>query len=291
MTQPSSTWVTKLIYFVLSPILYCPKNFVPVISKIFTFLVPILARKEHRILQANIKRIFGLPSDRGFGKMFAKQVISHQIECAIETLQGIFRPHRVAVAGFSEFANTMRQQIESSSGQILITAHLGSWELLGMNCRLAQEKTFHVLAKPARTKFLTSVLTQIRHQMGTPVFWTDKKMIQKQMIATLKNGNWLGFVMDQKPQGRKGPEVIFCGQKTEFVAGPAAMACKMGSSLTAAFCVREGPFKYRLIAKPLLPPNHHEQDMQKVTQMCAFEIEQVIHHYPEQWCWNYKRWK
>lgn len=275
----------------LLPIIYFPTSWLPELTSVLAFLARKLAKKEQRILESNIQHIFGLPADRGFGQMFARQVTRHQILTALESIQGIFRPHLVTLDGGEEsFARVMSGQNGGNKGQILITAHLGSWELLGRYCRLVQPRAFHVLAKPARSKLSTHILAAIRDQMGTPVFWTDRRMIQRQMLQTLHKGDWLGFVMDQKPEGRKGPEVSFFGIPTPFVGGPGAMVARTGASLTAAFCLRVGPLRYRLVAIPLLKPGHGEMDEVVITQMCASQMESVIRQYPEQWCWNYKRW-
>ena len=56
------------------------------------------------------------------------------------------------------------------------------------------------------------------------------------------------------------------------------------------FFVSEGPMRYR-VSNVLLNKGHGIESEQEVTQIMATEIERVIKLYPEQWVWNYKRWK
>ena len=123
------------------------------------------------------------------------------------------------------------------------------------------------------------------------ILWLDDPQLFRKMIQTLKAKAGLGFVMDQKPQGRIGPLVNFFGHPTEFVSGPATMVKKFDSDVWAIFAVRiAGHLKYRIhIEKVLFEP--HTPEEIELTQTMAKIIEHVIQLYPEQWTWNYRRWK
>jgi KDO2-lipid IV(A) lauroyltransferase len=127
--------------------------------------------------------------------------------------------------------------------------------------------------------------------MGTHVLWTDKKSLLRDMLKALKNGESVGFVMDQKPEGRQGPLVTFLGVPTEFVSGPGQMTAKTGCGVVSIFCLREGPFKYRILSEMLAAPGVAMADEAVLTQRMADAITRVVRLYPEQWTWNYKRWR
>ncbi|MCX6109209.1 MAG: lysophospholipid acyltransferase family protein, partial [Proteobacteria bacterium] len=188
------------------------------------------------------------------------------------------------------------------------TAHLGSWELCAYYAQKAASKPLHVLAKPSRSKLLTAFLDVLRGRMGTHVLWTDKKTLLRDMLEALRRREALGFVMDQKPEGRSGPVVPFFGVATEFVFGPEKLARKIGCPVIAIFCVREGPLTYRLLSETLFGPPRpagpagpagpgvdpacaQSTADGAVTARCAEAIERVIRAYPEQWTWTYKRWR
>jgi KDO2-lipid IV(A) lauroyltransferase len=127
--------------------------------------------------------------------------------------------------------------------------------------------------------------------MGTTVLWVDKKSLLKDMLQVLKDGGALGFVMDQKPLARRGPLVTFFSQETPFVSGPASLAIRQGSPLLCVFCLRTGPFSYRLFWEIALRADHNQSDETQVTGILSTEIEKYIRLYPEQWTWNYRRWR
>ena len=275
---------------ILLVVAFCPKRLIPSISWLFFHASRILGTKDYRTLSLNIRQVFRLAPDRGFGYQFAEQVCRHQIECGIETIQSIFRPGRAVTTGLSELHETMQQQRSDSAGMVLVTAHLGSWELLGMHCAHSRAGRFNVLAKEPDHSLITDMLEILRRRMGTPVIWTGRQMVQRRMLKALRAQEWLGFVMDQKPAKRVGPVVHFFDRPTEFVSGPAAMAARTNCSVMAAFCIREAPFRFSIRCQPLLAAGHDLRDVVKITQICANSLEDAIRTYPEQWCWNYKRW-
>ncbi|NRA43772.1 MAG: lysophospholipid acyltransferase family protein [Oligoflexales bacterium] len=249
------------------------------------------SRKETKWFEANLDKIWSLRPKSTFADMFIKQVYHNQIMVAFETILEVFFPGCITFEGINEFEAQMRPLEKEKQGQIMVSAHLGSWELIGYAASRISDCKFYALAKPSKYKAATALLDRMRRKMKILVLWTSGASAQKNMIRALKEGSWLGFIMDQKPMGRRGPKVNFWGRPTEFVGGPAQMAVKFKKPVLAAFCVRVGPLRYRLFTKTVLDVGHDCQDVQQLTQLMAQEIEEAIKTYPEQWCWNYKRWR
>ena len=86
-------------------------------------------------------------------------------------------------------------------------------------------------------------------------------------------------------------EVNFFNQATKFVAGPAKLSIRTKAPVLAVFCMREGPWRYRIVHKVIAKPNHDEGSEVQLTQSMASSIEDAIRLYPEQWVWNYRRWR
>lgn len=254
-------------------------------------LLPLVARRDVRLIRGNVQRVYRLPPASHFSTMFEKQVFHHHVACALETIRMVLHPGLMKVEGFEKLAELVRSVEAAGKGHIFATAHLGSWELCAYFAQKAATRPLSVLAKPPRRPALQGVLETFRRRLGARVLWTDRKTLLRDMLGALKSGEGLGFVMDQKPDGRRGPEVLFLDQPTPFVAGPATMASRTQCAVLSIFCVREGAFRYRILAETLLPPNHGETDEKVISQLCASAIEKAIRAYPEQWTWNYKRWR
>ena len=283
--------MTSVLRLFLAVIRLWPKSgFGALATLVYAALRP-FAGRELRYLARNVQRVYGLPPGTTFAELFERQNLRHQVICALETLRGIQDPTAVTVRGLSELALLIKDAEATGRGHVIVTAHIGSWELCAHYGHKASTKPFHVLAKPAKSAAVTAVLDDLRRGMGTPVLWTNRKTLLRDMLRALRRGESLGFVMDQKPEGRQGPVVNFLGIPTEFVSGPAAMAARSDGAAIAIFCLREGPFRYRLWSESVLKAGHGLKDETELTQRLALVIERVIRLYPEQWAWNYKRWR
>jgi len=295
----------RLLTLVWAALAHLPASWLEAVASIGGWLHLHLARRSRRRLYLNLQRVYSLPRHSEFAKVFAAQVFRQQFLIALETLRQIRRPGCIKVLGFDGLKAQIAAAEATGLGHMLVTAHLGSWELCAYYAQKAASKPLHVLAKPSRSKLLTAFLDVLRGRMGTHVLWTDKKTLLRDMLEALRRREALGFVMDQKPEGRSGPVVPFLGVATEFVFGPEKLARKIGCPVIAIFCVREGPLTYRLLSETLFGPPRpagpagagadpacaQSTADGAVTARCAEAIERVIRAYPEQWTWTYKRWR
>jgi len=282
----------RLFAAIASLIAHLPTSWYPSISRGLMILAWPWMAKERKKLQRNVEQIYQLPPHSSFAQSFSKQVFQHQAVTFLETISSVFNPNcQLEIKNFTALQQTMQQALAAQRGLIVVTGHMGSWELAAQLVAEASQQPFHALAKPSKLPAFTEFLESLRTRMKTKVLWTDRKSILKDMMQVLKDGACLGFVMDQKPEGRVGPAVDFFGLKTEFVSGPAKLALRFKTPVIAVFCMREGPMSYRLCVEAVLDGNEVALDELAATQKMATAIEKVIHQYPEQWVWNYKRWR
>jgi KDO2-lipid IV(A) lauroyltransferase len=270
---------------------YLPNLIISIFAHLLKVAIYIFARRDRKIFFRNMDRVYGLPKHSQFTKLFFRQCVHHQVRCQVETVTGIYRPARLHVEGVEDLGDKAKELLSQGRGLIVITAHLGSWEFVAKYTGIATGKTFHALAKPAPFQFLTSFLDDMRGRMNTVVLWTGRSSLLKDMIKTVRSGEILGFVMDQKPANRKGPRVDFLGQPTEFVTGPANLALKCSTPVLAVYCLRMGPWRFRVISEPLFDPKAETSETtDSLTQRFAAHLSATIHSFPDQWTWSYKRW-
>lgn len=280
-----------LYYFVLSF-----SRFLALLSEpLFRFVcftasltVRMLARKDRRIIGQNVGRVFGLPAHSRSSKIFADQCLDSAVRCSLETIRSVFNPKTMEILGVESLSQELAR-FSPSQEFVFITSHLGSWELAGHVLAKASSRRFYGLAKPSKNAGFSAFLNVVRLHLGIRVLWTGKPSIVKEMMSVLKAGNILGFVMDQKPLVANSPKVAFLGQETPMVSGPASMTLHFKCPVFSVHVVRQGPMVYRVIAKEIA--YQPTQTADELTAVFASEIEKIIRIYPEQWCWNYRRWK
>ena len=263
-------------------------------ERLATFLLWLFApflRKEYAKIADNVHHIHKLSNNNAFSTMFQRQVLRHQVISGLETFRAFYHPAEIEFEGMDEYRHTVKELLAKEKGLIVITGHLGSWELVAYATAMASGDLFTALAKPAKVRAITQIMDNNRARFYTKVLWTDQKMLFKTMISTLKNKKSLGFVMDQRSESRQGHRVQFLGHAADFVVGPAKTAMVSGAPVIAAFCMRTGSMRYRIVSEPLYEADHTENNEVLMTQRFADAIGGMIKLYPEQWVWNYRRWR
>lgn len=287
-----SALIKGCLFLLASFIRLIPKALVPWIASLYSVLAPRLMKRDQRLIEENVNRVYKLPGQSSFSTTFQSQVFRSQALVALETFKHqLSRRDLIHVAGLDELGREVERLSAPGKGMIVATAHHGSWEMVASLTAKVSGKTFVALAKPSKLPEFTEVLDKLRGRGNTQILWTDSKNLLRDMMKTLKQGGNLGFVMDQKPEGRVGPIVDFLGQPTEFVAGPAKLAARHQSAVIAIFCMRTGPWEYRIVSETVVEAAHEISDEQVLTQKMATAITKAIQLYPEQWVWNYKRWR
>jgi lauroyl/myristoyl acyltransferase len=276
-----------VVLSMLTTIAYLPAWVHSALSNLLAFFYPFFATKEYERLLSNLNLIRGLSPHSQFAKLFATQCIRHQITAGFDAVVGIFRPHALSLENEEDYARFLRTHRESGKGLVVITAHLGNWEVLAQHTsRLCGSQLF-VLAKPHRWHVVNRLLEVLRGRAGGRLLWNDSKQLMRQMLQVLNDSDALGFVMDQKPQGRVGTQLSFLGRKAEFVNGPATLAIRKQCPVVATACVRTAARRYRFLYKEI-PASDTESSL---TATMVATLEEFILIYPEQWTWNYKRWR
>lgn len=177
---------------------------------------------------------------------------------------------------------------KEGKGCLLITGHLGSFELPG-RWLSAQGHELIVLARETRDRATTNLMTRMRQRNGMKVVTLGSGL--KPVLAGLKRNACIGIVCDQNASDVFVP---FFGQPTGTVDGPARIALKTGAPMLFAYCLRDGRGHYMLIVQGTYraePTSDMQADIARVMTEVNRRHEEVIRAYPEQWLWFHDRWR
>jgi KDO2-lipid IV(A) lauroyltransferase len=181
--------------------------------------------------------------------------------------------------------NYLKDVLERGKGGILLTAHLGNWELGGV---VMGKLGFPVLAValPHKARMVNDWFNKQRTDNGLGVI--PPSLALRKCIEHLRANKLVALVADRS-FGNGGVIIDFMGEKTCFPKGPVAFAAKTGAAIIPSYMIREGYKKFRLvIGKPLYPDELHlkeakESDWQNIIQGYARGIEAMVKAYPTQW--------
>jgi KDO2-lipid IV(A) lauroyltransferase len=182
--------------------------------------------------------------------------------------------------------------MKSPKGVILVSAHLGNWEMAHLFASCYLQKPLVLVARPIESRSFNRWINGIRSRFGNVVF--DKKRALPKMARALQQGRPLGLLIDQGTKLSMGVEVTFFGRTTTATPAAALLARRYNVPVVPAFCIREADARLTLLVKPpvnLQRTGDPDADLKANTQRMTSVIEEVIESYPEQWLWLHKRWK
>jgi len=250
--------------------------------------------KRHRaVALRNLRLAFGGQWDEERIERVARTAFQHFAMVAVEVVWMSRLVRRSTYARYVTFDNWELFETAASSGRpsILITAHLGNWELLGYTATLLGHR-FHTVARPLDNWLLDRYLVRQRERYGQEVI--PRKGALRRLVRAARQNSNLVFVVDQNER-RDGVFVDFFGRPASTVKSVAALALKMQIPILLGFGIREGSgFRYRLKVVgriPLRATGDHEADVRRVTSDFTKRIEDYVRRHPEQWLWLHRRWK
>ena len=171
-------------------------------------------------------------------------------------------------------------------GGILLTAHIGNWELMGaLFSRLSGGK-LSVVAKPLKNEKVNGLINSIRSLWGIKVIPTGRAT---EIFKDLKRERYVGILLDQRPKVKEGVLTTFLGRKTYTNRGAALLSIKSGKPVIPAFCFLKEDGRYEIeVYEPIYPQGKSTEEL---TQLYTSAIERAVRKHPEQWFWFHRRWK
>ena len=175
------------------------------------------------------------------------------------------------------------QGMEAGNGVIMALPHIGSWEWGGAWLAL-QGYPMTSVAEPLQPPAMYDWFVSQREAMGLSIvpLGADASRV---LLRTLRAGKLVGLLCDRDIVGN-GIEVDFFGERTTMPAGPAMLALRTGAPVLPT-AVYSGPGINHTAV--IMPPVRAErtgglrQDVARVTQLIADDLERLIRRAPEQW--------
>jgi len=185
----------------------------------------------------------------------------------------------------------LEQAVRRGRGVVLVTGHVGNWELLAQF--LIQSGVDGVtVAKELSDPRLTALLDDFRAQGGVRSLWRGADGTAKSILRALRSGQVIGILIDQDTDVQS-VFVPFFGQLAATPRAAADLVLRTSAPVVTAFCQREQDGGYRVSIEEVAfdPTGEREADVVSLTAKLTSRIEDAIRRAPEQWVWMHRRWK
>ena len=177
-------------------------------------------------------------------------------------------------------------------GVLVLTGHLGAWELSSFYHSLMGHPMGMVIRRLDNRR-LDEFVNSIRCMHGNRVLHKDD--FARGLLTAMHQGEAVGILMDTNMTPPQGEFVRFFGVTACTASGLARVALKTEAAVLPGFMLWEAKEKkYVLHFGPQVhfeQTGNHEADVLAATQRCNDVLETWIRRYPEQWLWIHRRWK
>lgn len=177
-------------------------------------------------------------------------------------------------------------------GVLILTGHLGAWELSSFYHSLMGHPMSMVIRRLDNRR-LDAFVNGIRCMHGNRVLHKDD--FGRGLLTAMRKGETVGILMDTNMTPPQGEFVDFFGKQACTATGLAHIARKTGAAVLPGFMLWEAAEQRYVLhfGEPLALPHTENApaDIVAATQMCTRALEDWIRRYPEQWLWVHRRWK
>ncbi len=188
-----------------------------------------------------------------------------------------------AVPGEEALATAVRQK----RGAILLTPHLGAWEMAGLYYSSRHPLT--ILYRPSRLG-LDELSRQGRGRLGGKVVATDASGVRA-LLTALRDGEVLGILPDQDPGQEGGMFAPFFGIAANTMTLVSRLALKTGVPVFLTWAERLPRGQGFVLHLRALPEVTAAASLEKSTAALNRGVEAAIRSLPAQYLWAYKRFK
>jgi Kdo2-lipid IVA lauroyltransferase/acyltransferase len=244
-------------------------------------LVRVLARliyffdtSRRKTILSNLTPLVGAERARSLGPSLLGSFAMNSVD--------FFCPKRDLITRIkSENAFIVEKTWRKHKKVIVVTAHLGNWEL-GMSYLLSRGFSMAGLYAPYRED---DVVEWIMGHRNSEVEWIPvAKGAAEACLSALERGRILGILADI-PFGEKGRRVQIAGHHVRLPLGPWAIAVRAKAAVIPGFVLREKPGQYRIVFHEPLDSieGSFRKQMEHLQEAYRKRLESYLKAYPDQW--------
>ncbi len=185
-----------------------------------------------------------------------------------------------------------REGEATGRGVMLLTAHLGNWEL-GALAHGAVIGPIRVMVRPIENPAVDRLVARRREAHGNRVI--RKRNAAREVLSALQANGTVGILADQNTLPEEAVFVNFFGMPASANKGFARLALHSDAAVIPAFAWWDYETRRHIVeygpAIDLIRTGDTDADVVTNTQRFQSALEERIRRHPDQWLWIHRRWK
>jgi Kdo2-lipid IVA lauroyltransferase/acyltransferase len=184
----------------------------------------------------------------------------------------------------------VEERLARDKGLILVSGHLGNWELGGAYLA-ARGLPMQAVARYMENPLFDRYLTRTRERIGLTIVHDDEAV--RRVPRALRGGHAIAFLIDQGAVGLASTWVPFFGRLAKTPRGPAVFALRLGAPIVFGVAIRQPSGRFRLTFEPIdtTATGNLEADVERIVADYTAALERWVRRAPEQYFWHHRRWK
>lgn len=259
-----------------------------IIVTLFLFVGLVIGIRK-RTAQIQIKEAFPQKSKGEVGRIVSemyKNLALTSLEMFLPCSSGDVESSVSGIEGWENITNALRL----NNGLLIISGHIGNWELAGRYIAF-RRLPINVVIKKLRNPFFNDFVNHTRNRDGINIIYKSKTM--RPIMSALKKNEIVVLLIDQNA-GRDGILLPFLNKNASVFTGFARLAERYNTPMMLGVALRENAGKNRFIFEKYQLPSHFAESKDQTISIVRYfntRLEHYIREYPEQWFWVHRRWK
>ena len=177
---------------------------------------------------------------------------------------------------------------EKDKGAIVLAPHHGNWEMVGLY--LSTLRPMAALYKPPKIEALEHYMSSVRGRHGSELVPTNKRGVVR-LFSILSQQGMVGILPDQVPGGTGGMFAPSLGVEANTVKLVSRLIDRTKCEVVSLCAIRRPSGEgFDMVFKPADPDIYSEDLFTSISGLNK-SVEACIESHPEQYQWEYKRFK
>lgn len=200
-------------------------------------------------------------------------------------------PAEIAAAVETEGMDRYEEVLDRGRGVIVVTAHMGNFDLLACS-QASAGVPLAIVSRELSSGGTNRFWMETRRRTGLEIFSEDNAL--RGSLRWLREGKVLGLVVDQRtPPSRGGARIPFLGVPAWTPTLAARLALRTGAALLPVRMERLGKGRHRMVVEEEIPAvgkaASREEDVLALTGEINRRIEGWVRRAPGVWMWLHRR--
>jgi len=190
------------------------------------------------------------------------------------------------VEGWEEIEEVMSK----GKGAVLVTGHIGNWELAGAYVA-ARGIPLDAIVRGMANPLFDAYINHTREVSGMTVVHDSEAV--RRTPRSLRAGRAVAFVADQGVMGLASTFVPFFGRPAKTPRGAAVFALRFDTPVVFVVALRQPNGRYRIVVERIEAPQtgDRDRDVDAIVARFTQHLEKWVRAVPAQYFWQHRRWR